>query len=69
MQLWDRLSLNSTNVLVFGATNRPQDLDEAIKRRFERSFLLDLPNQKSRIHIFKLILKSINIDKTCKSYR
>lgn len=43
-------------VIVFGATNRPQDVDSAVHRRFERSILLAPPNFSDRKEIFKAIL-------------
>lgn len=39
MQLWDSLQHSSSRVFIIGATNRPQDIDPAVQRRFERSFL------------------------------
>ena len=48
MQLWDELSRTDNRVLVIGATNRPQDLDAAIQRRFERSYLVSMPNESAR---------------------
>lgn len=66
MQLWDELQRNpesSVNVFVFGATNRPQDLDPAILRRFDRSFLVAMPSDADRRHIFQRILRDVRRSK------
>jgi len=42
-------------VVVFGATNRPQDVDAAVHRRFERSILIPPPDHTDRSDIFKAI--------------
>ena len=47
-------------VLVIGATNRPQDLDAAIQRRFERSFLVGPPDERTRELVFKAILREVS---------
>jgi len=62
MQLWDELSRSDSRVLVIGATNRPQDIDPAIQRRFERSYLIGLPNEQAREEIFRAILRTTVLD-------
>ena len=62
MQLWDGLINDGSRVMVIGASNRPQDLDAAIQRRFERSFLIALPNHKSRIEVLKVMLRGVSVD-------
>ena len=62
MQLWDELSRSKdSRVMVVGATNRPQDLDAAIQRRFERSYFVDMPNEAARNSIVRKLLKSSNV--------
>ncbi|CAL6036644.1 Vacuolar_protein sorting 4b [Hexamita inflata] len=39
--------------LLVGATNRPQDLDDAVKRRFQERIYLGLPSNKERYSVIK----------------
>lgn len=50
----------SENVVVMGATNRPDILDKALLRpgRFDRQVTVDLPSQNARIEILKLHAKN-----------
>lgn len=57
LQLWDELTRTTSRVIIIGTTNRPQDLDAAIQRRFERSFLVSLPNYNDRMEIFRKQLR------------
>ncbi|KAJ9106845.1 hypothetical protein QFC19_002973 [Naganishia cerealis] len=62
MQEMDGLSSASKNkehrIVVIGATNRPYDLDEAVLRRLPRRLLVDLPGQKEREAILRILLKN-----------
>jgi len=51
-------------ILVFGATNRPELLDQALMRpgRFDRKIQFNLPTVSERKEIFKLYLKKYNIE-------
>lgn len=51
------------NVMVLAATNRPWDLDEAIRRRLEKRIYIPLPTAKGREELFKINLKTIELDK------
>lgn len=58
MQEMDGLRSNrDSNVIVIGATNRPFDLDDAILRRLPRRLLVDLPGEKEREEILKILLR------------
>jgi katanin p60 ATPase-containing subunit A1 len=49
-------------VTVVGATNRPWDLDDALRRRFEKRIYIPLPNVDGRRQLFELNLKKIPVD-------
>eukprot|EP01086_Lenisia_limosa_P005233 TRINITY_DN2163_c0_g1_i1.p1 TRINITY_DN2163_c0_g1~~TRINITY_DN2163_c0_g1_i1.p1 ORF type:complete len:419 (-),score=45.18 TRINITY_DN2163_c0_g1_i1:26-1282(-) len=49
-------------VVVIGSTNRPQDLDEAIRRRFEHRIHIPLPSQHARKELAKHFLKETELD-------
>lgn len=53
------------NVKIIGATNRRDILDTAVIRpgRLDRLINIPLPNKESRIEIFKIHSKSMNLDK------
>jgi len=42
----------------------PESLDPAVQRRFERSFLIGIPNLYDRIKILQIILKDCRLSKT-----
>jgi SpoVK/Ycf46/Vps4 family AAA+-type ATPase len=50
-------------VTVIGATNRPWDLDEALRRRFEKRVYIPLPNIKGREELFKINLKNVQTER------
>jgi len=57
MSLWDGLITDpNCQVIVMGATNRPQDVDRAILRRMPSMFHIGLPNVSQRKSILHLIL-------------
>ncbi|XP_013878427.1 outer mitochondrial transmembrane helix translocase [Austrofundulus limnaeus] len=62
MSLWDGLDTSATTqVMVMGATNRPQDMDPAILRRMPATFHVGLPNTRQREDILRLILAGENL--------
>ena len=67
MTHWDGLTSNNTagrpeRILILGATNRIQDIDEAILRRMPKKFPVSLPAASQRRRILDLILKGTKID-------
>ncbi len=63
MQLWDNLQREGAAVFIIGATNTPQDLDAAVQRRFERSFLIGPPDETARREVFSKALKDVVLDR------
>uniref|UniRef100_A0A8C7Z5H8 Outer mitochondrial transmembrane helix translocase n=1 Tax=Oryzias sinensis TaxID=183150 RepID=A0A8C7Z5H8_9TELE len=58
MSLWDGLDTDHyCQVIIMGATNRPQDLDSAILRRMPTRFHINQPSAKQREKILELILQ------------
>ncbi|XP_061905682.1 outer mitochondrial transmembrane helix translocase [Entelurus aequoreus] len=65
MSLWDGLETSSaTQVMIMGATNRPQDMDPAILRRMPTTFHVGLPNTSQRQDILRLILAGESLSDT-----
>ena len=56
------------DIVVIGATNRPDMLDSALLRpgRFDRIIFTDVPDKKSRLEIFKIHTKSMPLEKEIK---
>ncbi len=50
-------------IMILGATNRIQDIDEAILRRMPKKFSIPLPSAPQRLRILGLVLKDTKVDK------
>ena len=50
-------SKDNDKILVLGATNRPQELDEAARRRFMKRLYIPLPNATARESLLRHLLK------------
>lgn len=67
MTHWDGLQSVDSNgqaqrILVLGATNRFNDIDDAILRRMPKKFPVTLPTASQRLKILKLMLKDTKLD-------
>ena len=48
--------------MVLAATNRPQDLDEALKRRLEKRVYIPLPADEGRRALLKISMKDLETE-------
>lgn len=55
MTLWDGLTSASDRIIILGATNRPDDIDDAILRRMPKRYAVGLPNLQQRTKILNLV--------------
>lgn len=60
LQLDGCASTNDEKILVLAATNRPQDLDDAVLRRFSKRIFIDLPDKKARANTIVRIFENNN---------
>ncbi|KAI8887498.1 AAA-domain-containing protein [Backusella circina FSU 941] len=61
LTLMDGANTESNRVVVIGATNRPNSLDEALRRpgRFDREVEIGIPTSEARLSILSTIMKKI----------
>ena len=53
---WDGLSSEANDrILVLGATNRPNDIDQAILRRMPKRYPVKVPDNAQRKNILSLV--------------
>lgn len=69
MTHWDGLASSTKTdgnqrICILGATNRIQDIDEAILRRMPKKFPVGLPNSSQRRQIFKITLADTKLDES-----
>lgn len=49
----------SARVVIVGATNRPEELDEAVRRRFVKRLYIPLPDDDSRQQLLDTLLRKV----------
>lgn len=63
MTMWDGLTSDG-RILVLGATNRANDIDDAILRRMPKRFPVRLPDKSQRRRILEIMLKDAKLSPT-----
>lgn len=56
--------IGHAQVMILGATNRPQEVDEAFLRRMSRQYEFEMPDEKTRRLILQILLQTEHCDKT-----
>jgi len=57
---FDGMAGQEAHVVVIGATNRPQELDDAVRRRLEKRIYIPLPDTRGRAALLGHVLKDGN---------
>lgn len=63
MQAIEGFGTGDELIVTIGATNLPWELDPAMRRRFEKRILINLPDEEARTVIFKIHTRGIDLDK------
>ena len=58
----DGINGQNSRVMVLATTNKPWDLDEAMRRRLEKRIYIPLPDEKTRLSLFTLFLKDQELE-------
>lgn len=58
----DEVGTALKNVMVLAATNRPQDLDEALRRRLEKRVYIPLPDASGRRQLLNINMKDLDVE-------
>uniref|UniRef100_A0A914BWE7 AAA+ ATPase domain-containing protein n=1 Tax=Acrobeloides nanus TaxID=290746 RepID=A0A914BWE7_9BILA len=61
MSLWDGFSSSDDQIIIMGATNRPNDVDEAILRRLPMRLFVPKPDAQAREDILRVILEDEHV--------
>lgn len=66
----DDLSRSNSQLMVIGATNRPESLDPALRRagRFDRELQLGIPNEAARLRILQVVCARMRLDESVKDH-
>ncbi|XP_028141955.1 fidgetin-like protein 1 [Diabrotica virgifera virgifera] len=59
---------NEEKILLIGATNRPQELDEAARRRFVKRLYIPLPEYEARLQLIQKLIKNENHQLTFENF-
>ena len=59
VQLDGATTVGEERILVVGATNRPQELDDAARRRLVKRLYIPLPDQPARLRILSSLLSKV----------
>lgn len=63
MSMWDGFSTDeNSRIIIIGATNRPNDIDEAILRRMPKRFYIPPPDASQREKVLKFFLSDVKLE-------
>ena len=59
----DELDTQDIDIVVIGATTRPESIDQGLRRagRFEKEISLGVPNEEARVEILKILTQKMRM--------